>query len=584
MGASFAKAPGEPKDLFALAMGMPFTRRGAWFGVFADSMNRAISGSKLYIGSRRGNTIERRGFSNKAFAYIAPVYNGEKQDYRVSITTPFELVMTTLYGKITLCFADKDTLYIRGENGLGLAFERDQEAHEVVKRRGSGWIQVMQNMGSMLYIPLKGTIEMKADWDYASLSTPRVRGQILPDENGEFLLACAESVFDQVEKDRYVTYEEALEDVKADWNEYASHFPDAGEFNDLMPEALWTMWSFITSPSMKLEHPMIFMTGNMMASSWQMIQNAVAMKDNVPLRNEFLINMLDELSPIGQFPDFIDDFRSSPQGLKPPIQGWGLKWIMKNHDLKAEIPEETLKRIYEGYAAWYNWFMTYRDDDHDGLPQHEHGDDTGFDDSTAFVSTSEVEAPDLPSYLALLAEALGDIAKMLGKPEEAEAWARKSKDMIDLMIRELWNGERFICRRNRTHEPILSDSLLHYTPIVLGKRLPQEIIDKLTADLMVEGEFLSPVGLASERITSQQYRMSGMARGFVLPPYHILMVTGLYDAGKVSEAKEIGSRYCRAMRKGFNFLLDPVRPSFGSFGCSWPVCTFLVLANMIANM
>ena len=381
-----------------------------------------------------------------------------------------------------------------------------------------------------------------------------------------------------------MTYEEALEDVKADWNEYVGHFPDAGEFNDLMPEALWTMWSFITSPSMKLEHPMIFMTGNMMASSWQMIQNAVAMTDNVPLRNEFLVNMLDELSPIGQFPDFIDDFRSSPQGLKPPIQGWGLKWIMKNHDLKAEIPEDMLKRIYEGYAAWYNWFMTYRDDDRDGLPQHEHGDDTGFDDSTAFVSTSEIEAPDLPSYLAILAESLGDIAKMLGKPEEAEEWYQKSKDMIDLMIRELWNGEMFICRTSRTHEPIISGSLLHYTPIVLGKRLPQEIIDKLTADLMVEGEFLSPVGLASERITSQQYRMSGMARGFVLPPYHILMVTGMYDAGKVAEAKEIGSRYCKAMRRGFNFLLDPVRPSFSSFGCSWPVCTFLVLANMIANM
>jgi len=584
MGASFAKAPGEPKDLFTFGLGMPFTRRGAWFGVFADGSARTISGTKLYIGSRRGSTAERRGMNNKAFTYICPAYNGEKLDYKVSIPTAFELEMITAYGKITLCFADKDTMYIKGENGLQLAFERDQETHEVMKKRGTGWIQTIQWMGTMLYTPLKGTIDMKADWDYEKLSTPRVRGLLLPDENGEFLMACSESVYDQIQKDSYVTYEEALEDVKADWNEYVSHFNDAGEFNDLMPEALWTMWSFITSPSMKLEHPLIYMTGNAMASSWQMIQNAVAMKDNVPLRNEFLINMLDEISPNGQFPDFIDDFRSQPQGLKPPIQGWGLKWIMKNHDLKAEIPAETLERIYKGYSGWYNWFMNYRDDDHDGLPQHEHGDDTGFDDSTAFVNYSEVEAPDLPSYLAILAEALGDVAKMLDKPAEAEEWYGKSKALIDLMIKELWNGEMFICRTSRTHETIISDSLLHYTPIVLGNRLPAEIIEKLTKDLMVEGEFLSPMGLASERITSQQYRMSGMARGFVLPPYHILMVTGMYDAGKVAEAKEIGSRYCAAMRRGFNFLLDPVRPSFGSFGCSWPVCTFLVLANMIANM
>jgi len=584
MGASLTKAPGEEPNLFRFGIGMPFTRRGAWFGVFADGSARTIYGWKLYLGSRRGSTAERNGMTGRAFSYLYPMYKGEKLDYRVSITTPYELVFITAYGEIRLCFAGMDMLYIRGENGLALAFEQNLQTHEVVKERGASWIQSTQHLGTMLYTPLKGEISMKAEWNYDALSTPFMRGVILPDGSGEFLMACTESVYDQIPKASYMSYEEALADVTADWKDYTGHFRDMGEFNDLMPEALWTMWSFITSPSMKMEHPLIFMTGNAMASSWQMIQNAVAMQDNVPLRNEFLINMLDELSPFGQFPDFLDDFRSQPQGLKPPIQGWGLKWIMKRHDLKKEIPAETLERIYKGYSGWYNWFMTCRDDDHDGLPAHEHGDDTGFDDSTAFVNYSEVEAPDLPSYLAILAEAMGDVAAMLGRPGEAKEWYDRSKDLIDLMVKELWNGEMFICRQSRTHETIISDSLLHYTPIVLGDRLPAEIIDKLTADLMKEGEFLSPVGLASERLSSELYRMSGMARGFVLPPYHLLMLTGMYDSGKVAEAKEIAGRYCRAMRKGFDFLLDPVNPSFGSFGCSWPVCTFLVLADMIVNM
>ncbi len=582
MGASGIPPAGADRDLFSMGGGAPFTRRGSWIGIFSDSSSQMIYGGKLYLGSRRGGAADR---SDNKVMYLYPAFNGEKIDFGVR-TTATELIFRTTEGEIRCCFAEEGLLNIRGCGGLSLRLERDLRPHEMMKKRGEkAWEQITSGMGTVLYLPQKGSIRMKADWDHDSLSTPIVRGEVLPDENGEFLLTIEESLYGAVLRDSYPDYETGLADVTKDWEDFKAAYPAlSGELGELREEALFNLWSFLVSPSGRLKYNAIFMTGTAMASSWQMVQNAVALQDNIPVRNGLLMNMLEELGPLGQFPDFVDDFRAQHQGLKPPIQGWGLKWIMKKHDLKAEFAPEDLRKLYEGYARWANWFVTYRDDDHDGIPEYGHGDDTGFDDSTAFVNDAEVEAPDLPAYLGLLYEALGDMAEMLGLPEEAKTWYQRSRDVIDLLVKELWNGEIFICREARTHRPIVSGSLIHYIPFVLGRRLPAEILDRMTADLMKEGEFLTEWGLASEKLTSSQFRTSGMARGFILPPYHILIVTGMYDAGKVAEAKEIARRYCLAQKFGFNMLVHPVKASFGGFGCSWPVCTFLTLGNMLENM
>ncbi len=572
----------EEKNLFSILQGMPFTRRGAWFGVYADSFMRQIYGTRLFIGSRRGSVIER---GDSTLMRFCPMYQGEKTDYEI-LTSAAELILRTAYGDIRLCFPEPDLLYIRGENGLSLRLEKTNGPHEVMKKRGDkGWEQLSSWIGTMLYYPIKGSIDMDAPWDYESLSTPQVRAAVLPDSRGEFLLACQESVWDQKVRDFYPSYEEGLRNAAADFADFAEKMPKlSGEFADLQKEALYTEWALLVNAAGRMEYPLIFMTGRAMASSWQMIQNAVAFRDNIPLRNAMLLNMLSEQSPLGQLPDFYDDSRSNAQGIKPPIQGWGIKWIMKDHDLFSEMPRADLERLYRGFGAWADWFMKYRDEDHDGLPEYEHGDECGCDDSSIFLNTPEAETADLPAYLVLLTEALGDIAGFLGYAEEQENWYRRSKEMLSLMISELWDGTMFIARTARSHEPIRSGSLQHYIPLILGKRLPQEIIDRMTEDLLREDIFLSPFGLSSERMDSDQYRIMGMARGFVLPPQNLLILTGMYDAGKIEDAKMIARRYCLAMKdNGFNMLIDPKSPGRGAFACTWPTCAFLILADMIQN-
>ena len=102
------------------------------------------------------------------------------------------------------------------------------------------------------------------------------------------------------------------------------------------------------------------------------------------------------------------------------------------------------------------------------------------------------------------------------------------------MIDAMWNGERFVALVPGTHEVVATDSFLYYLPIVLGKRLPQEIIDKLAADLSVEGDLLTPYGLSCEKMsTSDDFDVArAMAKGTIIPPSNLLIATGLYEAGE----------------------------------------------------
>ena len=180
-----------------------------------------------------------------------------------------------------------------------------------------------------------------------------------------------------------------------------------------------------------------------------------------------MLNMVDNQAPTGQLPDFYDDMRGIYQLTKPPLQGWALKYLMKKYDFSTEVPSELLNMMYDGYSAWANWFMKYRDDDHDGLPQYEHGDETGNDDSAIFKGQPQMELPELAAFLGLLFEALGDLAKVMGKDKAtADEWYRRSKDIIDRMIATYWNGSRFIGLTQGDHRIVDTKCLRVKTPNV----------------------------------------------------------------------------------------------------------------------
>lgn len=578
---------------FDITAMLPFKRKGGHFGVFSGKPGNArIRGGLNYatgmlcLNSLRGNTEPNDGIAE--LLQIAPAYQGLTVEFAV-ITSPTELILRTAHGEIRCCFAESDMLYIKGEKGLSLRVRKDYVAHEMMKPRGEKAWESMNNWRGccLLLNPLTGSIDMNAPWDLEKMTTPVVEGFIQPDENGNFLLAVDESEFSTRPRDSYPSYEEALSDANADWEAFLSGIPHFSKaLDERRIEAAYILYSHIVNPAGRIRRPMMYMFSNFCGSQWQLSHHAVALHRNLGMAMNFMMLPLDEASPQGQLPDFYDDSYGCFQSIKPPVQGWALNYIMRFHDLSKEMDAADLQYLYQGLANWGNWFMKYRDDDRDGIPQYEHGDDAGLDDNSVFKYAPIMETPDLCAYLGLLFETLGDIAGLLNRePAESEAWYARSREIIDRMVSTFWKDGRFVALVNGTHEEVRTDSILYYMPLVLGKRLPQEIISKMAADLSEEGDWLTNYGLASEKLMSENFRLGGSCCGGIWAPVNLMILYGLYDAGEEKLAKKIALRYCTAIKDGsFAMVMDPFSGSRGAgLSGSWPATAYIALADLCCN-
>ena len=570
------------KNLFNIASNA-FLRRGAWFGIFMKPQRFAspwkvgqLGTTDIFLGTRRTGA---QHLADPMLMKMVPVHHGEIIGFSIHAEAD-ELTVITAYGRIRICFAEPSLILVKGENGLGLRLERDMEIHQMARKRGEkGFETAFGYVCSIVWNVLQGDLDMDAKWDYERLSTPYIRNEVKPDENGGFLLSVEEfEAFGCIRKS-YPDYEEARESTKADWEAFLAKQPElAPEYAEDRKEAAFMTWSNLASPSGLVKRPYIFMRSADPASAWQMCQNAVVLKNNLEIAVELLLNMIDQQGPSGQLPDFFSDSRGAYLQIKPPIQGWALEILMREHDLAKEVPMDKLILMYEGYSRFAGWLVKYRGGS-DGLLTMEHGDESGSDDCPLFTDTLAVDAPQLNAFTALLFEKLGDLAKIIGREEESEPWYKKSKEMIDRLIARFWNGSRFVAYDHYQPDRVIETESIHfYYTLCLGKRLPQEIIDRMAEDLEEGRGYLSKGGFTTVNLRNSPYTEVGAGLGKILPADQILVTTGLYLAGKTEQAKRTAKIFCDGLRTTPNFYYA------NGFIGTWTAAAFQILANMYSNM
>ena len=544
-----------PKSVYSIGTQV-FTRAGSYFGVAAKPFRHAKpqdmgrwGTSDIFLTTGRGGANGGRG-SNLCMQ-LRPMYRGVRVPFAVQ-GTPTELRLLTAYGTIRFCFAETGLLLIRGEQGLSLGMETDLDLHRIFrKREGQSWESSQPASCCLVYTPVVGTLELTAPYDMDKLSTPQVRGEVRPDETGAFLFAVEEFRELGYVRPSFPSYEEGLRSAAADWESYLGKQPALPVFADGSERAAYQTWSLLTDPSGRAKHRQIQRDFGHLADNFQSCLCAAALSGDLPLAIELLLGQLDEQSPDGQLPVFFDDMRGLTQTIVPPAQGWALECLMQTHDLKKEVPAETLAALYEGLSKWARWFDAYRSDG--GLPCYESGEECGLEGTPIFAAAPVAALPDLSAFLALLEEKLGDLAGMLGRGGEAEEWYARSRARIERMLAAFWDGSRFIGRVPGADTAILSDSLLFYRPLILGKRLPAPVIDAMAEELSEGNGFLTPAGFLAQRMTSPDYSPLRVGSGRIAAMENALVVTGLLWAGKTEAAKEAARRYCGA-------LLEPVSP------------------------
>ena len=252
---------------------------------------------------------------------------------------------------------------------------------------------------------------------------------------------------------------------------------------------------------------------------------------------DLLLTMFQYQDPFGQLPDLADDRYVHYLSTKPPLQGFVFLHLLPR--LRRPFTWEHFARLYDPFRRWYTWWMTCRDSDRDGVPQYNQGCECSMDTSAMFSKGVPVECPDLLAYLILLAEALETMADALDRPREQALWRRERDRLLEVLLRDFWNGERFIARLSGSHVPVETREIEMYTPVLLGRRLPPDILRRLIRDLLDPAQYWSPIGLRHAPPGSGE-TMQGVVGGF----WQIKFAAGLRDAGEPRAAAELLRRYC----------------------------------------
>lgn len=536
----------------------PFSRRGSYFTFFlGDLAEESFGMAELWLGSERGAaTIMGRNRLIK----LTPIWKGEVIPYALSCT-PYELILDTDHGTIRICIAETGLIRVSGNGEVGLEVYSDMmrisDLHENTRDMYDGtWMIFYAMICNLMLVPITGSLEMDAPWDWRLTCSKYVRAHFLPDEAGKMEFALEEFLdYEGKKRAAYPTIEECVAMVQKDFDAFCEKSPVMKNplFESMRKRAAWTTWTHIVSPARCIEREMVMMMHVYMAhcSGWQQATHAVALSDDMDLAYEMLASMYDFQAEDGMIADVVSDLWAQMKAGKPPFQGFALLWLIEKRDCFGVWPKVKIDYLYGAISRQTEWWLNHRVMPGRVLPFYGNPDESGWDDSTVYMESCQMITPDIVTYMILMGDALAKMADFLGRPEEVKKWQALSQKMMDEMLAKMWNGDRFVSLFPDSEKPFSTDNLCAYQPLLLGKRLPQEIIDKMAADLTKENDLLTPYGVASERLGSPYVDiLTGWSDGPIIAPMQLQVVIGLLASGKEELSKEIANRYCTALAKG----------------------------------
>lgn len=565
---------GEKYDLRSVQ----FSRRGSFICIPEKDTDRC-----LYLSVTRSPEMWAQRLH---LIRTAPILGSTELPYEYDVE-PGKLTVRTSAGRIGYSFDREGRLHIRG-SGIGLRLEADLLPGEsLAPVDGGAWEAAFDTVGKLLFVPVTGTFRRR----------PRKGGftlECIPAANRIFEAVMENGVESPAALPVYTPFDECVRDAEADFEHYAKRFPRLPESLRAKARlAAWVIWVHTLGPSGLLKAPVVYMTRSqwVRAFSWQQSFQAMAACGDLREAWQLLLTVFDYADRCGQLPDSIGDCGGTWRVTKPALQGLAMLWLTERYSTDG-LTEADLSKLYTRLTRTTRWWLTFRDRNGSGLPQYFHADESPGEFCSVFREGVPLYAADIASFVALTAEACSKLAGQLGKAEEALKWYNISREIIRKMISLLWDGERFQAKLVRTGEPVESRCILSFLPVMLGSRLPREIMEKLLSRLTDEREYLTPAGLAVENLADADAESVPMGTTVYL---NTLFAVALMYAGEETLAREIAGRALGLLtKKGFCFLdlrEGPEETSGGTASrirkpapaakwCSWLCACFFILGDI----
>jgi hypothetical protein len=498
----------------------------------------------LYRGVRTYG--KREDIIRKRKTAFRPLYDQRSLAYRLD-ATPDLLRINTEFGEAQVFFDGLDVIRIRGK-GISLRFFTKMGPREAAVYRPDGCCQINQLMtGEFLFVPLKGKLDFEAEWIWERQGESDVLIDIEPGEDGEFEIAIHSADHGARRKAAYRPMEECRKEVRADYDAwYALYPPVPGRFEYLKQLCAYTVWICRVEPKELMAVPGVLFTKPTASGmfSWHQAYHAMSVTNDAAASVDLMLNFFHYQDAFGELPDIYDDKYHNILATKPPFHGYALLYML---DRLEGLTRDHCARMYEPLAKLYGFWTGLRDTDGDGVPQYNHGCESGIDNSDMFRKGVPVETPDIISYIILLAEGLSKLAERLGKAEEAASWKNKAETLLQKLISDFWDGRRFVARLSGTHEIVETEELEAYMPVMLGPRLPKPIMDAMLEDLTDPEQYYTPFGFRSGPKTVVEGKaMPGFIGGFA----QVKMLPALWYAGEKELARSLIAGYCERSAEG----------------------------------
>ena len=525
---------------------VPFSTRGSYmaFSYLEGKYQGKEVENGLYFRTVHGSA------SSSFLARVRPVYERKQIEYTYE-AEPWELRIITDKGTARLVFADKDTIVIRGNLALEFDFMTEGTMFTFAQPWKSGdkdfWMVNCFNGNSRYMVrAAKGTVRPEQKWSVSTAEYCRIC--LEPGNAGEYLATLEENFEDWADRKIEYDYDAILKEKAAEFERFYESMPSVpAVYADAARVAAYVDWASIVAPCGVLKRESMFMSKNWMCNvwSWDHCFNAMALAYHNPKEawDQFLV-MFDFQKPSGNIPDSVNDAKIIHNYCKPPIHGWTLRKLM---GIMA-ISHEQLMEAYEKLSKWTYWWLNCRDENGDGLCEYTHGNDSGWDNATAFAELPPVTLPDLAAFLVLQMDVLAEVAEKLGYMSDADMWKERSDKMLDKMLQVLFRDEKPIGLAGFDMTEVDCDSLILYLPIIIGKKLPEEIRRTMIETLKSE-KFNTEYGLATESPASSAYEPDGYWRGPIWAPSTMIVLDGMRECGEEEFVSEAVPKFCRMIQK-----------------------------------
>lgn len=491
------------------------------------------------------------------------------------------LRLTCGEGEIECCFADDRTLLFRGGSGCGLTldFLTENGPYDYIypllfEGRTMYMANCYKNNGQYLIVPQAGVCQLDQQWEESSSLWSRLH--FSGEEGFRFALLEVESEWD------HVLPADDFDAARARMNEafcaFRNAFPEVpAACRTMCDQAIFLDWSCLVRPGGFLRREGMLMSKNWMTNvwSWDHCFNALALAESHPqLAWDTYIIMADHQDATGRLPDSISDQHVIWNYCKPPIHGWTLRRLMERMTLSPAQMEEA----YDFLSRWTLWWMNYRR--RDGLYYYNHGNDSGWDNATAFSLLPPVATPELQAFLIIQMEVLSDLARKLRREDDAQRWRAEADGHLAIFLERCFREELPVAIQLSTGKVVENESLLPYEILVLGERLPERVRRKVIG-LVGSGKYLTNHGFATESPSSPLYRDDGYWRGPIWAPSTMLMIDGLEKCGEAALAREAARRFVTMVAAGgFAENFDALTgKGLRDLAYTWTASVALVLAR-----